>query len=234
MSGAPNLDQLLFDLVWPGWRAAPPADGLVVFVPGQRTATAWADMVLAHEQDGFVVWAATGAQPHPSIALMSGRTGVQAASLAPAGEDPRRVHVALRLARRLATDAVFHGEPDRVYLTSPGMPDTWGDLVRVPHLVTIRGERGALVDTVVWELMASHYAVRRLGVALPDPALVEAHLPDLLALRTATRTRQLPAGLSRPLAALLTGRPSPLSIELVYRHLYVFLDQFAGRLGGAA
>jgi hypothetical protein len=116
----------------------------------------------------------------------------------------------------------------------PRTPDTSGDLVHVPHLVTLRDSTGGLIDTVVWELLAGQAARRRLGVGLPDPAPVEAYLPDLLALRAATRTGRLPAGLSAPLAALLNGQSSPLSIEVVYRHLDVFLNHFAGRPGGGA
>ncbi len=69
-----------------------------------------------------------------------------------------------------------------------------------------------------------------LGIPLPDQAFVEAHLPDLLALRAAARTGQLPATpAGQRLAGLLRGRPLPLSIQLVYRHLDLFRVLVASR-----
>ena len=58
--------------------------------------------------------------------------------------------------------------------------------------------------------------------------MVETHLDTLLALRTAARTHRLPTTTAGArLAALLHGRPDPLSITLVYRHLDLFRDLFA-------
>ncbi len=76
---------------------------------------------------------------------------------------------------------------------------------------------------VVWELATRPGAARWLGAPMPDQAVVEAHLPRLLALRAASRAGRFPptAGGAR-LAALVHGRPQPLSILLVYRNLDLF------------
>src|SRR5439155_10155771 len=91
----------------------------------------------------------------------------------------------------------------------------------IPHLVTVRGgEEAPTCDAVVWELTTGAAARQWLGAPVPDPTFVEAHLPQLLALRGAARADQLPAtAAGQRLAALLHGRPLPLSIQLVYRHL---------------
>jgi hypothetical protein len=223
MSAPPQTDERLFDLAWPGWLPLPPADGLVAFIPDQQAQTAWADKVLGRDAGGFVVWAATGAKPDPGLALVSQRRGVAAISLAAAGEDARWLQVALRLAVRLARETAGRRQPHPVRVTtSAAMPDTASESLRVPHLVTLR-TAGNVSEAVVWELLDPSVADEWFGVALPDPALVEAHLPDLLALRTVTRTGQFPADLSPPLVSLLTGLSSPLSIETVYRHQSLLL-----------
>ena len=233
MSAPPQTDERLFDLAWPGWLPLPAADGLVAVIPDQQAPTAWADKVLGRDPGGFVVWAATGAATDPCLAVVSQRRGVDVISLAPAGEDPRLVQVALRLAVRLARETATRRQLPRVPVTSAQVPDTSSQRLRVPHLVTLR-DTGTVSEAVVWELLDPDAAGQWLGVALPDPALVEARLAELLALRTMTRTSQLPADLSPPLALLLGGLSTPLSIETVYRHPSLFLRGGRGSGGAAA
>jgi hypothetical protein len=233
MSAPPQTDERLFNLTWPGWLSLPQADGLVAVLPDQHAPTAWADMVVGRHDGGFVVWAATGATVHPSLAQASRRRGVTAMSLTQAGEDPRLVHIALRLALRLADEPARREPLARVPVTRAVMPDTSSERIRVPHLVTVH-DVGVMSEAVMWELLDPDAADRWLGVARPDPALVEAHLTKLLALRTATRTKHLPADLPPPMASLLTRLSSPLSIEAVYRHAGLFLDQRGRESGGAA
>ncbi len=193
MSAPPHTDERLVDLTWPGWLPLPHADGLVAVIPDQHARTAWADKVLGRDPGGFVVWAATGATPDRILALVIQRERVAAISLAPAGEDVRRLHVALRLAGRLASETAGRKPTARVPVTSASMPDTSSERIPVPHLVTLR-DAGNLSEAVVWELLDPDAADRWRGIPLPDPALVEVHLAELLALRTATRTGRLPAG----------------------------------------
>jgi hypothetical protein len=232
MSAPPQTDERLLDLTWPGWLRLPPADGLVAVIPDQQARTAWADKVLGRDAGGFVVWTATGAATDPSLPLASRRHGVAAISLAPAGEDPRLVHAALRLATRLAREAASCGQPARVPVTSARLLDPSSEWTRVPHLVSLRGVDG-VSEGVMWELLDPGMAEQWLGVALPDPALVEAHLSELVALRTGTRRRQLRPDLPPPLASLLTGLSEPLSIETVYRHADLFLSGSGRGSGGA-
>ncbi len=233
---APQGDRRLIDTDWPCWRRLPAADGLVALLPDHRAPTAWADVVLAHDANGFVVWAATGTNTAPSLALLNARAGVQAAALAPAGDDPRDVHAALRLACRLAIEPIKHRsslrEPDqpvRVPVTSAGMPDTNGELMRVAHLVTLRTVSGVATDTAMWELLTADTVASGPGVPRSALDLIEAHLPALLALRTATRSGRLPAGLPPQLAALLNGLTEPLSTEVVWRHLDPLVDHLTER-----
>src|SRR5205814_7745979 len=164
------------------------------------------------------------------------RPGVHAACLAPRGCDPRRLRVALQLSTRLGVQRAGRAGWAPAYLTSPTPPATLDHHVRVPHLVTVCGDTGALadhhartpVDAVVWEHMPAAAAPRWLGAPLPDQSLVEKHLAALLALRTTARGGRFPTTpAGAQLAALLHGRPDPLSITLVYRHLDLFRDLFA-------
>jgi hypothetical protein len=230
---APTRDRRLVDAYWPGWRLLPAADGLVAFLPGHRAHTAWADVVLAHDTDGFVVWAATGAKPAPSLNLVTRRAGVHAVALAPAGADPRHVQAALRFGCRLASEAAGQDHAAApVPVTSARGPDATDELVALPHLVTLHtgsgaGPPGAATDTVLWELVTADAVASRLCTPQSALSLIEARLPTLLALRTATRTGRVP-GLPPPVAALLAGLAEPLSAEVVWRHLDLLLDHLAG------
>ncbi len=212
-----------FIAVWPDWRRPPAADGLIA-VLAATVPTSWADEVLARDDRGNVVWAATGFQGERYGRATCERPGVHAVSLAAAGEQPARVAVALHLASHLGRVRCGGLTPARPYLTSPGQPATPDDLVRIPHLVTVRAaETTSTSDEVVWERTTRAAARQWLGGPLPDQAFVEAHLPDLLALRAAARAGQLPpTAAGQRLAALLHGRPLPLSIQLVYRRLDLF------------
>jgi hypothetical protein len=234
MSATPQPHDRRFDFSWPDWLPLPAADGLVAFLPGHRAATSWADKVLSRDEAGFTVWVATGGNPHLCLPLVSLRSGVQAISVAPAGEDPRRIHLALQVACHLATEAFTDDSLGLVRTTSPCVFDARNDHMSVPHLVTLRSADGIETDAAVWESLTAKAATRWLSEPLPDPALVEANLPTLLRLRTATRTRRIPAGLAPPLAALLNDLQSPLSIKQVCRHADLFLGHSAAISGGEA
>ncbi len=217
-------------------------DGLIAAVAA-AAAPSWADLVLANDVTGTLVWGAGHGQAELHAMRSVRRPGVQALSLAPAGSDPGPVRVALQLSKQLGALRAGAGAADPACVTSPSQPATPADLVRIPHLVTVRADTrqltdrptGACMDAVVWELTTRAAAVRWLGGPLPDQNLVEAHLPRLLALRTAARAGHLPPTRhGARLAALLHGRPLPLSIRLVYRHLEVFRDLFTDTAGAPA
>lgn len=210
-------------LTWPHARRLPATAGLVAAVTA-GTDLAWADEILNESAGGAVVWAATRRQPERYGMATLERPGVHAVSLAPAEADPRRVHVALGLARRLAAIRAGSLRPNRGYLTSPTRPGTPDGLVRVPHLVSV-SSGDAVSDAVVWELTSRAAAEEWLGSPLPDPVPIEAGLPRLVALRGAARVGTVPATpAGRRLAGLLHGRPLPLSIQLVLRHPDLFID----------
>jgi hypothetical protein len=215
-----------FTQVW-NWGRLPAVAGVVA----ADVDTPWADEVLARDDRGRVVWAATGflAERHGRATLE--RPGVRAVSLAAAGQPPAQVGMALQVASYLARVRAAGLTPTRAYLTSPSRPTAApDDLVRIPHLVKVRTTDETTTDEVVWELMRRAEARQWLGVQLPDQEFVEAHLPNLLSLRGAARTGVLPATRAgQRLASLLHGRPTPLSIHLVYRHLDLFRILLAGR-----
>jgi len=137
-----------------------------------------------------------------------------------------------RLSARLGRLRAGHGWSP-AYLTSPARPDTPDGLARIPHLVSVHADthdladpdtpRPGLIDVVVWELATRPGAARWLGGPLPDQTVVEARLPQLLALRAASRAGRFPpTAAGTRLAALVHGRPQPLSILLVYRNLDLF------------
>ncbi len=231
MAAPPRPDPRLFDLSWPGWRPLPAADGLVTCVPDRSASTAWADCVLAQHHDGFVLWTACGHRPHSALPDVTHRPGVRGVALAPAGGHPPHIQAALRLAHRLTSEVTGHDGPVQVRIVSTDTPDTADGLVRVPHLVTLRADTGVATEAVMWELLAAEVAQRWLGVPAPALRHVEAHVARLLALRTATRTRLVPAGLPPSLAGWLRAQSTPLPTETVCHHLDVVLDHLA-RQGG--
>ncbi len=211
-----------FTLAWPGWRTPPAADGLVAILAA-NVSPAWADEILARDDRGSVVWAATGMNAERYGRATCERAGVHAVALAAAGEEPARVGLALQVASYLTHTRLAGPASHRPSLASAAQPATPDDLVRIPHLVSVRATDQPVTDEAVWELMTRAEARQWLGGPLPDPEFVEAHLPDLLALRDAARTGQLPnTAAGQRLAGLLRGRPLPLSIQLVYRNLDLF------------
>lgn len=90
-------------------------------------------------------------------------------------------------------------------------------LVRVAHLVTTSGERGQVGDTVVWEVMSADACRRWLaGAPAPDPAVIEAAVPALFALRCLHRAGKIDHLLVPELAELLADRY--LSARLAHQH----------------
>jgi len=211
-------------------------DGVIAVVwPGADAS--WADTVLRIDVTGTWVWSASHGPAEHQGMLACERPGVRAVALTPAGTDRYQVRAAAQLSARLRQARADRGWSP-ASLTSPTRPQTGPGLVRIPHLVSLDprtndlADRDAtapgLTDTVVWELTTESGARRWLGGPLPDQSLVEAHLPDLLALRGAARAGRFPPTLAGArLQALMRGRPGPLSTLLVYRHLPVFAALFA-------
>ena len=211
-----------FTTAWPGWQRPPARDGLITILTPDAPHR-WADTVLAHEEHRTVVWAATGAPARADMWRIMEMPGVRAVSLAAAFEALPRIALALQVACCLAQTRAGGLIPTRPYLTSPHRPDTGGDLVRIPHLVTVGRTDGTVGDAVVWELMRHATARRWFGAPLPTRAFIEDHLPGLLVLRAAVRAGAFPATpVGQRLAALVHGRPLPLTIQLVYRHPDLF------------
>ncbi len=230
MAAPPRPDARLFDLSWPGWRALPAADGLVTCVPDRSASTAWADCVLAQHHDGFVLWTACGHRPHSALPDVTHRPGVRGVALAPAGGHPPHIQAALGLAHRLTSEVTDDGPVQgrvQVRVVSTDTPDTADGLVRVPHLVTLRAHTGVTTEAVMWELLAAEAAQRWLGVPAPALRHIEAYDAHLLAQRTATRTRLVPASLPPPMAGWLRAQSTPLSIETACHHPDVVLDHLA-------
>src|SRR6266568_3095001 len=212
---APRPDARLIDLTRPDWRPIPAADGLITLVPDPRARAAWADQILTQHRHGFVLWTASGGQPHLVLPQVSRRPGVRGIALAPAGADPIHLQAALHLAYRLTRETTRPDEPVQVRVVSAVMPDTAEGLVRVPHLVTLRPNTGATTDTALWELLTADAAQRWFATREADLAHIEANLARLLALRTSSRTGRIPHDLPPRLAALLRQQSAPLSTETV-------------------
>jgi hypothetical protein len=224
-SGGPSAPKRkFFRLAWPPWQP-PGSDGLAAIVsPG--ASTAWADGLLARDNDGLVVWAATSTHAETQALARLLYPGVRAVTLAPAKGDPRRVRLGLELAIHLAAIRRNGSAVEPACLTSWSPPRVPPDVVRIPHLVTIQRD-GAVTDTVVWELATLASAQHWLGGPLPDLAFFEAHLDALLRLRGAARRAQLPAtAVAVGLADLLRNRD--LSIRLVYERAAMFRTLLAG------
>ncbi len=137
-----------FMLAW-SWLRPPATDGLVAVLDSE-VSTSWADQVLAHAERGSVVWAVTAAQAERYGRATLERPGVRAVSLAPAAAEPQRVGAALQVASYLARVRSGGLAPTRPYLTSPDRPAaTPDDLIRIPHLVTMRAADEATADAVV-------------------------------------------------------------------------------------
>jgi hypothetical protein len=194
----------------------------------------WADTILRRDVTGTWTWSASHGSAERQGILTLERPGVRAVTLTPAGCSPGEIRTAARLSARLGQQRGHHGWSP-AYLTSPTWPDTPDGLVRIPHLADIHADSHdladpdalgpGLIDVVVWELATKPGAARWLGTPLPDQAVIEAHLPQLLALRAATRAGRFPpTAAGARLAALVHGRPRPLSIQLVYRHLDLFAE----------
>ncbi len=141
---APHTDECMLDLPRP--RPVPAADRLLAFPTGHRAATAWPDQDLAHRHDGLVVWTATSSRPHAAVTLAFRRPDSQAASLALAGEEPTRTHLAPRAAWHLADRVTTRDLSGGVPATNTVLPDSSANQVSGPHLVTAGSATGALTD----------------------------------------------------------------------------------------
>ncbi len=118
----------------------------------------------------------------------------------------------------------------RAHLTTADRPTTVDRSIRIPHLLTLRYSSGHVADAVVWELIPRVAAPEWSRVPPASQGFIEAHLPRLMALRTAARTGTLPdTTAGQRLAAVLAGRP--LSTRTVYRNLDLIRPLLTGSPG---
>jgi hypothetical protein len=206
-----------FDLVLPSWQP-PSADGLVALV-AEGTPAVWAERLLVRREDGLLVWAATSAGAVGRALTVARLPEVRAVVVLPGRADARRAGLALEFAvhlRAVRGDGPGPGSD----VTSPLRPDVSQDVVRVPHLVSVR-HLGVVTDTVVWEVMDRERAQAWSGGSLPDQRFIEEHLCGLLELRAAVRMGRFPVSAAGGrLARVLAGRP--LSIRVVYQRPGLF------------
>ncbi|WP_062356240.1 hypothetical protein [Herbidospora yilanensis] len=157
------------------------------------------------------------------LALTSAqRSWVEAVAIAPTGTALAETGLALAFSKHLST---IRGRRsgEAACVTSPvppPLPKT--GLRRIPHLVTAAGPDGFWGDTVVWEVMTLERLSSWLERSHPiDLENVEAHVPQLIALRRAVREGTLPdTPASQVLRELLRTRY--LSIRLVLQHQALF------------
>ena len=210
-----------FDLVLPSWQP-PRADGLVALVE-RGASVGWADRLLVRHEDGFLVWATTGADPVGRALTVARMPEVRVVVVLPGGVDARRAGLALEFAgelRAVRGDRSDPGSGPGSCVTGPLRPDVPPDVVRVPHLVSVR-HLGVVTDTVVWEVMDRERAQAWSGGSLPDQRFIEEHLCGLLELRAAVRMGRFPVSAAGGRQArVLAGRP--LSIRVVYQRPGLF------------
>jgi hypothetical protein len=209
----------------PCWRTPRTEAGLFAVVDATADIS-WTDKTLAGDDTELLVWTGAGAQPERGGLQAAQRHGVRAVALAPAGADLRRLRAATQVACRLRDTRGDTAASAWAHLTSADPPATVDQSVRIPHLLTLRYSSGHVADTVVWELIPRVAAPQWSRIAPATRAFIEAHLPQLLALRTAARTGNLPQNTAgQRLADTLAGKP--LSTRIAYRHL----DLIRGLLG---
>ncbi len=113
--------------------------------------------------------------------------------------------------------------------TSISRPEVEPGEIRIPHLVTAAGTLAAVLsgqhiasshvmDIVIWEVMHQDQLFDWLGSALPDQTFAESNLLDLLILKGASRSGQLPQTTAGDVLREILARGRYLAIRLVYRH----------------
>jgi hypothetical protein len=209
----------------PCWRTPRTEAGLFAVIDATADLS-WTDQTVAGDSTELLVWAGAGARPERGGLQAAQRHGVRAVTLAPAGTDLRRLRTATQVAHRLCDTRGETAASARAHLTSADPPAAVDQSVRIPHLLTLRYSSGHIADMVVWELIPRVAAPQWSRITPASRAFVEAHLAQLLALRTAARTGALPQNTAgQRLADILAGKP--LSTRIAYR----YLDLIRGLLG---
>jgi hypothetical protein len=217
----------VFDLGQLGEPLGVLARGILVMHAVRAPARARADgsggHVVAASGQRYLVHVPQASGPLASAGLAAVRRNRTAGAALHLGGDADTARLPLEFAAHLGDRRRRDAHPVRPCVTSATAPELASapDLVRLPHLLTVRGGAGVLADAVIWEVMTITQARRWLGGPLPCQPFFEQQLPALLHLRFLARTGQFPASTGgQRLRELITGRY--LSIRLVYRHPALF------------
>lgn len=218
----------VFDLGQPGEPLGALARGILVMHAARAPARARADgscgqVVTISSQRRYLVHVPQPSGPLASAGLAAVRRNRAAGAALHLGGDAGTARLPLEFAAHLGDRRRRDADPVRPCVTSATAPELASapDLVRLPHLLTVRDGGGVLADNVVWEVVTIQQARSWLGGPLPCQPFFEQQLPALLHLRFLARTGQFPATTDgQRLRELITGRY--LSIRLVYRHPALF------------
>lgn len=101
-------------------------------------------------------------------------------------------------------------------------PETPSDYVRLPHMVAYSPDKTKVTDKAMWEVLPGSEAEQWLSGSLPNQQFIESHLPQLLQLRAAYRTHQLPDTRYHKELAHLLDQGRYLSVLFVYQHFSLF------------
>src|SRR5690606_2752269 len=207
-----------FHLAWPPW-IPPSGDGVIAVVGNASLTRGWATALLVRMPQKRYVWSRASAACEIRGIEIVNRPGVLAATVAPAGADPRHLALALDVSCSIRQQRINEGLPARACLTSSAPPTPPSGTLRVPHMVTVRHGSGLVADTVVWEILPQQVAEEWLGgrVCDRDRQFVERELEAIVHLRGLVREGELPptSAAARLLSLMPRGRDLP--IELVYR-----------------
>jgi hypothetical protein len=192
-------------------------------VPAQ-VSRAWSgSRVLSADEHEHVLHVPRSAGGFTLAGLAAVRYGGTTAVVLHRGGQAEAARLPLEFARHLSQRRQDDPQPVRPCVTSATKPEleSAAGLVRVPHLVGVHGAAGALVDSVIWEVLTAAQALQWLGGPLPGQEFFERHIPALLRLRSLARAGQLPAGGDGDrIRELLSGHY--MSIRMVYRHPALF------------
>jgi len=216
----------VFDLGQPGEPLGVLARGILVMhaarAPARPRAGGSGGQVVTASSQRYLVHVPQPSGPLAPAGLAAVRRDRAAGAALHLGGDADTARLPLEFAAHLGDRRRRDADPVRPCVTSATAPELASapDLVRLPHLLTVRDGYGVLADAVVWEVMTIAQARRWLGGPLPCQPFFEQQLPALH-LRFLARTGQFPASTGgQRLRELITGRY--LSIRLVYRYPALF------------
>jgi hypothetical protein len=217
----------VFDLGQLGEPLGALARGILVMHAARAPAHARADgsggQVVTASSQRYLVHVPQPSGPLASAGLAAVRRNRAAGAALHLGGDADTARLPLEFAAHLGDRRRRDAHPVRPCVTSATAPELASapDLVRLPHLLTVRDGAGVLADATVWEVMTITQARLWLGGPLPCQPFFEQQLAALLHLRFLARTGQFPASTDgQRLRELITGRY--LSIRLVYRYPALF------------